>query len=119
MSFRPTLHQDAEPPAKRRKVEKVDVQYFRSAAEIAQSIRDSDEAGLTRGVHRSPLLFGLFDVRLVLTALRNQLTIKHHETAVGPQDERLLLAKAWMESSPGAQNLFDVWSTLNQVIITF
>lgn len=51
----------------------------------------------------------------MLTALRNQLTVYYHEDTPGPQDERILLAKSWMDSSPGAQEMFDLWSTINQV----
>ncbi|KAF8959548.1 ribosome 60S biogenesis N-terminal-domain-containing protein [Flammula alnicola] len=48
-----------------------------------------------------------------LTALRNQLTLKAQEPSVLPQDERLNLAKQWMQSSPGAHDLFSVWDNAN------
>ncbi|KAF8994562.1 ribosome 60S biogenesis N-terminal-domain-containing protein [Cyathus striatus] len=44
-----------------------------------------------------------------LTAVRNQLSISPHEGPVAPQDARLLLAEQWMEISPGAQDLFNLW----------
>lgn len=55
----------------------------------------------------------------VLTALRNQLTLHYNETTPGPEDERVLLAKLWMEASPGAQELFNLWGTINQVRIPY
>ncbi|KAI0254170.1 ribosome 60S biogenesis N-terminal-domain-containing protein [Lactifluus subvellereus] len=44
-----------------------------------------------------------------LTALRNQLTIKSGEGPVQPQDERLALARSWLEIVPGAQGVFSIW----------
>ncbi|KAI0301899.1 transcriptional repressor TCF25-domain-containing protein [Multifurca ochricompacta] len=49
---------------------------------------------------------GLFEA---LTALRNQLTIKFDEGPLQPQDERLTLARSWLESAPGAQSIFSIW----------
>lgn len=50
-----------------------------------------------------------------LTTLRNQLTVKHDEPSVSPADERILLAKAWLESSPGAQDVFVAWDNASAV----
>ncbi len=50
-----------------------------------------------------------------LTALRNQLTIKSNEPHVQVNDNRLLLAKAWLDEDPGAQDLFSVWEGTNAV----
>jgi nucleolar pre-ribosomal-associated protein 1 len=50
-----------------------------------------------------------------LVDLRNQLAIKFDEPAIAPQDERLLLAQRWMESVPGAHDLFEVWEGATQV----
>ncbi|KIJ29711.1 hypothetical protein M422DRAFT_268838 [Sphaerobolus stellatus SS14] len=41
-----------------------------------------------------------------LTTLRNQLTIRLHEGTLGPQDERLLLTKNWLEKWSGARDVF-------------
>jgi nucleolar pre-ribosomal-associated protein 1 len=51
----------------------------------------------------------------VLTALRNQLTIRTEESSTPPQDDRLLVAQHWLESVPGAQDLFDLWENASQV----
>ncbi|GBE85449.1 hypothetical protein SCP_0706360 [Sparassis crispa] len=48
-----------------------------------------------------------------LTALRNQLTIRECETRVSADDERLILAKSWLDGSPGAQDIFDIWEGSN------
>ncbi|KAF8164735.1 ribosome 60S biogenesis N-terminal-domain-containing protein [Crassisporium funariophilum] len=48
-----------------------------------------------------------------LTNLRNQIAVKPQEPTVSPQDERLHLVKQWMESSPGAQDLFVIWDKAN------
>lgn len=51
---------------------------------------------------------------LALTALRNQFTIKY-EANISANDERLLLAKDWLESEPGAQDLFEIWGKTSTV----
>jgi hypothetical protein len=66
--------------------------------------------------HFTLLVSSLYQVSaLALLALRNQLTIKFNHPSVAPQDERLLLVKTWLESDPGAHDLFDVWENANQV----
>ena len=50
-----------------------------------------------------------------LTALRNQLTIKYGEGAVQPQDERLALARSWLETAPGAHTVFNIWENTTEV----
>ncbi len=50
-----------------------------------------------------------------LTALRNQLTVKPNEPPVQANDERLLLAKAWLDEDLGAQELFSVWESATAV----
>lgn len=50
-----------------------------------------------------------------LTALRNQLTIKFGEGPVQPQDERLALARSWLETAPGAQTVFSIWESTTEV----
>jgi hypothetical protein len=50
-----------------------------------------------------------------LTALRNQLTIKFGEEPVQPQDERLALARSWLETAPGAYTVFSIWETTTEV----
>jgi nucleolar pre-ribosomal-associated protein 1 len=51
----------------------------------------------------------------VLTALRNQLTIKFGEEQVQPQDERLALARSWLEAAPGAQSVLSIWESTTEV----
>ncbi|KAF8590297.1 hypothetical protein K439DRAFT_1512242, partial [Ramaria rubella] len=48
-----------------------------------------------------------------LTTLRNQLTIRPDEE-VATQDERLLLAKGWLEKPPGALDVFSIVVTISQ-----
>ena len=52
---------------------------------------------------------------LVLTSLRNQLTVKYNESALPPDDGRIQLTREWMETSPGATELFDLWTAIGQV----
>ncbi|KAG5640903.1 hypothetical protein DXG03_006683 [Asterophora parasitica] len=49
-----------------------------------------------------------------LTALRNQLSIRPGEDTIPPQDERLLLARHWLENVPGGHDIFSVWDSLSQ-----
>ncbi|KAJ3554485.1 hypothetical protein NM688_g3084 [Phlebia brevispora] len=44
-----------------------------------------------------------------LTTFRNQITVRHDEGIIPAGDERLLLVKSWLDISPGAQELFDIW----------
>lgn len=113
------------PPAKRNKADKPDKaeRRFSSAAEISQSLRSQDEQGLLGGAVRH----GLSNSRipcspwtmLALTGLRNQLTVRYNEPALPPGDERIRLAREWMETSPGVKELFDLWITINQVRIVY
>lgn len=108
-------------PAKQNKVDKPEraERRFSSAAEILQGLRNQDEQGLLGGAVR----YGYSDLRgpylpwttLALTSLRNQLTIKHNEPPLSPDDGRIQLVREWVEASPGAKELFDLWSTINQV----
>ncbi|KAF9480206.1 hypothetical protein BDN70DRAFT_833085 [Pholiota conissans] len=66
---------------------------FANAAEIRSALRADNQDALTEA----------------LTTLRNQLSIKPTEEQIPPQDERLELVKQWMQSSPGAHDLFLVW----------
>ena len=50
-----------------------------------------------------------------LTTLRNQLTIKHDEATIAHHDERLNLCHTWLQASPGAQDLFDIWESTTSV----
>ncbi|KAH8115698.1 ribosome 60S biogenesis N-terminal-domain-containing protein [Phellopilus nigrolimitatus] len=43
-----------------------------------------------------------------LKTLRNQLSLKPGEDSVSTQDARLILVKEWLETSPGAQDVFGV-----------
>ena len=50
-----------------------------------------------------------------LNALRNQFTIKPSEVSIAVNDERLVLAKEWLDVDPGAQELFTIWESANAV----
>jgi nucleolar pre-ribosomal-associated protein 1 len=45
--------------------------------------------------------------------LRNKLAIKYLEGPISPQDNRLSFLQTWLEDSPGAQDIFDIWSGVN------
>ncbi|KAH9936862.1 ribosome 60S biogenesis N-terminal-domain-containing protein [Epithele typhae] len=84
-------------PPKKRKVEQSSKQSHRyaSASEVRRVFKAQSESGLIEG----------------LTALRNQLTIRPDESIVAVNDERLVLAKEWLEEDPGAQELFAIWES--------
>ncbi|RDX51579.1 hypothetical protein OH76DRAFT_1554958 [Lentinus brumalis] len=88
---------DVAPPHKKRKVEPSSkhTYQFKTASEIRHVFKAQSEGGLVEG----------------LTALRNQLTVKPNEPPVQANDERLLLAKAWLDEDLGAQELFSVWES--------
>ncbi|KAF8890435.1 ribosome 60S biogenesis N-terminal-domain-containing protein [Infundibulicybe gibba] len=47
-----------------------------------------------------------------LRALRNRFSVWPNELPIGPQDERLVLARQWLTNVPGAYDLFAVWDSL-------
>ncbi len=51
----------------------------------------------------------------VLTALRNQLTIKFEEEPIQPDDHRLALACSWLEIAPRAHGVFNIWESTTEV----
>ena len=53
-----------------------------------------------------------------LSALRSKLSLKSGEI-LAPHDERLSLAKLWIDSSPAAEDLFDIWGAVNDVRLHF
>ncbi|EJD42488.1 hypothetical protein AURDEDRAFT_186058 [Auricularia subglabra TFB-10046 SS5] len=65
---------------------------FSSASDIHRALQSQSQDGL----------------RDTLVALRNLFSLRHDET-IAPQDQRLLLAKAWLDAQPGASDVFDVW----------
>ncbi|KAH9931396.1 ribosome 60S biogenesis N-terminal-domain-containing protein [Amylocystis lapponica] len=70
---------------------------FSSAADIKRVLNVQDEAKLVQG----------------LTALRNQLTVKYGESTLAPHDDRINLARSWLQAAPGAQNIFEIWEAAN------
>ncbi|KAI0333443.1 hypothetical protein GY45DRAFT_306027 [Cubamyces sp. BRFM 1775] len=87
------------PPPKKRKVEASSKQTYKygSAKDIQRALKAQSEAGLIEG----------------LNALRNQFTIKSNEESIAVNDERLVLAKEWLDIDPGAQELFSIWESAN------
>ena len=59
----------------------------------------------------------LHQLLAALTALRNQLTVKHDEDPVSAADDRLLLVQSWMRSAPAAQDLFEIWEQINMACL--
>ncbi|KAA1478653.1 hypothetical protein DENSPDRAFT_692792 [Dentipellis sp. KUC8613] len=96
----PRVGNDTEPPKKRAKLDVSSrvSHKFSSAGEIRGSLQNQSPESLAE----------------VLTSLRNQFTIRASEGPISPQDERLALAKSWMEVAPGAQELFEIWEGTNQ-----
>ena len=41
--------------------------------------------------------------------------MKYNESTLRPDDERIRLAREWVEACPGAKELFDLWTTIPQV----
>ncbi|KAM5540626.1 hypothetical protein V8D89_005657 [Ganoderma adspersum] len=87
------------PPQKKRKVESSSRQSYKysSSSDIRRVFKAQTETALIEG----------------LTALRNQLTIHQNDGPVQVNDERLLLAKAWLDEDSGAQDLFAAWQDGN------
>ncbi|KAL4075510.1 ribosome 60S biogenesis N-terminal-domain-containing protein [Scleroderma citrinum] len=71
---------------------------FMNAQDICQALRNTN----------------LDVLSTALLALRSKLSVRLDE-ALSPQDERLQLVKAWLEVSPGAQDIFDAWERVNQL----
>lgn len=119
------VRNDMAPTVERNKVEKLGSaeRRFSSAAEISQSLRSQDEQGLLRGAVRHGNSYPRIPcspwTMPALTSLRNQLTVKYDEPTLPPDDGRIRLAREWMETSPGAKELFDLWATITQVRIAY
>ena len=115
---------DQVPPHKKRKVDASSKRAYKyvSASDIRRAFKAQSEAGLIEGTpvaQRHVLVLGHQDahVRMSegLTALRNQLTVRSDEPPVQVNDERLLLAQAWLDDDRGAQDLFAAWESANAV----
>ncbi len=90
---------------------------FAKYEDIRNVLHAQTEAAVTEGsCSKFPMLLGWNNTAASgLTALRNQLTIKHSEDVISAGDERLLLAKTWLEIDNAARGLFDLWGTVNTV----
>lgn len=55
-----------------------------------------------------------FHVTTALSTLRSKLSFKLDQE-ISSNDDRLLSIKAWLETSPGLQDVFDVWERISQV----
>jgi nucleolar pre-ribosomal-associated protein 1 len=76
-----------------------EVKRFADAHEIRAALQDDSAETL----------------RESLIILRNQLTIRHNDTQISPQDERLILAQTWLGSDPSAGRVFAIWETATLV----
>ncbi|KAL1738854.1 ribosome 60S biogenesis N-terminal-domain-containing protein [Schizophyllum fasciatum] len=93
-----TAQTASEPPRKRQKTDAQDaVPLFTSAQAIRNALRAFDPEAVTR----------------TLTALRNQLTIKPSEEKISTQDARLVLVDEFLQLSPVAQDVLQLWETSN------
>ncbi|KAG1791586.1 ribosome 60S biogenesis N-terminal-domain-containing protein [Suillus plorans] len=89
----------SERPHKRAKLEQNSrkAYEFSNATDVRRALQNQDQNGQIEA----------------LSALRSTLSVKTRET-VAPQDERLSLVVQWMESSPGAYDIFEIWEGTNQ-----
>ncbi|KAL1732959.1 ribosome 60S biogenesis N-terminal-domain-containing protein [Schizophyllum commune] len=88
----------SEPPRKRQKTDATEsALVFASAQAIRNALRAFDPDTVTRS----------------LTALRNQLTIRPTEEKISTQDARLALVDEFLQLSPGAQDVLQLWETSN------
>lgn len=93
----------AEPPRKRARLDKsVDPTKFTDGKDVLKGLsgRNQDEL-----IHN-------------LTSLRNRFTVRHDESSIAPDDGRLVLAKSWLELSPGAPEVFALWDSSKQASVT-
>ena len=91
--------------------------HYSDGADIERRLQAQTQDTLLAGeflfaYHMSGLLTYPF---VALTALRNQLTLKAGEGSIQPQDERLTLARSWLEAFPGAQSIFTIWESTTEV----
>jgi nucleolar pre-ribosomal-associated protein 1 len=111
-------HNTAEPPKKRPRLvpNAKTLPKFTHAHEIRAGLRNQNQDGLTESISSpSSEFIPLLTALAALLALRNQFTIQWDESLISPLDERLLLAKKWLDSDPGAHDIFDIWENANQV----
>ncbi|KAI5834791.1 hypothetical protein K523DRAFT_368872 [Schizophyllum commune Tattone D] len=93
-----TTQAASEPPRKRQKTDATEnALVFASAQAIRDALRAFDPDTVTRS----------------LAALRNQLTIKPTEEKISTQDARLALVDEFLQLSPGAQDVLQLWETSN------
>lgn len=107
-----------EPPRKRVKknIGGASAYKFSSTEDIRLGLRSTNQEGLVEGKLGSPSTTARLNrPSQALTALRNQLTVRPDESSIAPQDERLVLAQAWLETDPGAHDIFDIWDRTDQV----
>lgn len=92
--------------------------HFSDGADVQRYLQVQIQDSLTEGVYFSLCVEASVTDCLpiaALTALRNQLTIKFGEEPVQPQDERLALARSWLEIAPGAHSIFNIWESTTEV----
>jgi len=90
---------------------------FTSAQEICAGLRDQTPSGLTESMFYARVtISSVLIPTTALTRLRNQLTIRAEESVISTHDERLLLVKEWLDTNPGAQDLFDLWEDFHPVL---
>ncbi|TFK53356.1 hypothetical protein OE88DRAFT_1696250 [Heliocybe sulcata] len=94
----PISHLTAEPPRKRARLE----QDFADGKDVAKRLSNRNHDSLVQN----------------LSSLRNRFTVRHDETSVAPDDDRLRLARSWLEEAPGAGTLFEIWDESKQTSIT-
>lgn len=109
---------DAQAPRKRAKLDPNSrgTYKYSSAGELRASLKNQNQDALVEGLLNTPLQrIRILTKYKALTSIRNQLTIKPYEGPIAPQDARLTLAQSWLETSPGAHDIFDIWEVTNQV----
>lgn len=81
---------------------------FQSAGDIRRALQSQSQEELRECTPVILIRQHLLTYPIALLSLRNQFSFKADET-VAPQDARLILAKAWLDGSAGADDIFNVW----------
>ena len=95
---------------------------FNNGAEIRQAVKSSEPRVLVEGMLDWFIISKLGHLThsnyIVLTSLRNQLTIHPDEDPIASNDERLNLIREWLESAPECEDMFFFLKNDSQVCLT-
>lgn len=87
---------------------------FQNAEQLIDELRSRNPDALKNCEFGADLVSIYLHILAALVSFRNQITVGHTERpSVG--DARVLLVTSWLERSPGATELFDIWDTRSNV----